>query len=91
MGNWYKFESQAFFDEWHNQVKAQLGIPYPNKNLQTGEVDENAMWTTSFIEPLIVSENDLRIYLADEYSETYSEKLGEISVYPFSTEKIKEN
>jgi hypothetical protein len=84
MANWYKFESQDLFDVWHEIVKADLGIPYPNKNLETGEIDEDAQWTTSFIEPYIVSETDLRIYLTDEYSDTYSQELGEVSEAPYN-------
>jgi hypothetical protein len=90
MANWYKFKSQDLFDVWHEIVKADLGIPYPNKNLETGEIDEDAQWTTSFIEPYIVSETDLRIYLTDEYSSTYSQELGELTTSPYDIgERLK--
>jgi hypothetical protein len=83
MGNWYTFESQEAFDAWHDLVKIELGIPYANKNFETGKVDKKAQWTTSFIEPYVVSETDLRIYLTEEYSETYSQELGELSTSPY--------
>jgi hypothetical protein len=90
MANWYKFKSQELFDVWHDLVKSHLGIPYANKNLETGEVDANAQWTTSFIEPVIVKENDLRIYLTDEYEQAYSEELGELTTSPYDIgERLK--
>jgi len=90
MGNWYKFESQLLFDAWHNLVKTDLGIPYPNRNLKTSEIDENAQWTTSFIKPVVVAENDLRIYLLDKYAETYFQELGELTTSPYDIgERLK--
>jgi hypothetical protein len=83
MGNWYTFGSQEAFDTWHDLVKFQLGIPYANKNFATGKIDKKAQWTTAFVEPIVVAEEDLRIYLLDEYAETYSQELGELSTSPY--------
>lgn len=44
----YKWESEEAFEAWHSVVKKALGIPHPNRNNKTGDVDINAAWTTEY-------------------------------------------
>lgn len=60
---WYSFTSLAAFTAWHDQVCADLGIPHPNRNAATGEVDETAQWTTAYTEPVIVADDDVRAFV----------------------------
>ena len=73
---WYTFNSLDDFDVWHAGVKDLLGIPYPNVNAATGEVDPLASWTLEYTEPIIVATDDIRAFIEEEYAEglTLSEK-----------------
>jgi hypothetical protein len=36
------------FTVWHDTACTLLGIPHPNHNAATGEIDTDAQWTTSY-------------------------------------------
>lgn len=59
----YMWLSFALFEAWHDSAKQELGIPYPGRNAATGEIDEDAQWTTAYTEPIVVAENDVRAYV----------------------------
>jgi len=62
---YYRWTSLAAFIDWHNAICAELGIPHPNRNAATGEIDEQAQWTTAYTEPIIVADNDVRAVVED--------------------------
>jgi hypothetical protein len=57
---WHHWPNLAAFTEWHTAVCQALGIPHPNRNAATGEIDESAQWTTAYTEPVIVADDDVR-------------------------------
>ena len=73
---YYSWATVKSFNSWHKQVKTSLGIPYANRNSKTGEIDEDATWTTAYTE---LSEDDNSVKYAKvehEIAETFSEGLG---------------
>jgi hypothetical protein len=45
---WRWWPNRAAFDVWHDAVCVALGIPHPNRNVATGEIDPDAQWTTAY-------------------------------------------
>lgn len=77
MSHWYKWNSLQSFNVWHNYVKDQLGIPHPNYNLQTGELQVlDAYWTLEYTDPVIVADDDVRA-IVEEEGKAFKEGLGE--------------
>lgn len=72
----YTWSSLQAFETWHNSAKTALGIPYPGRNAATGEIDENAQWTTAYTEPIVVTEDDVRAYVEDHVAELVPKGLG---------------
>lgn len=66
---WYGWTSRSAFDAWHDAVCAALGIPHPGLNAATGEIDEDAQWTTAYVEPTVLADNDVRCFLPDFHAE----------------------
>lgn len=62
---WYLWDSSASFELWHEAAKAFLGIPYPGRNSATGEIDENAQWTTAYTGPVVLADDDVRAVVED--------------------------
>lgn len=79
---WYSWLSMSLFDVWHDAAKLALGIPHPNRNQATGEIDENAQWTTAYTEPVIVADDDVRAYVEDKIAELVPDGLGKPSSPP---------
>jgi len=73
---WYSWYSSYLFNTWHDAVKLALGIPYPGRNAATGEIDEDAQWTTAYTEPIVVAEDDVRAYVEDTVASLVSDGLG---------------
>jgi len=72
----YAWQTEADFEAWHSVVKEALGIPYANKNSATGEIDENATWTTAYTS-LSEDENGVKFArVEDEIAQQFSEGLG---------------
>jgi hypothetical protein len=78
---YYRWTSLTAFTDWHNAICAELGIPHPNRNAATGEIDENAQWTTAYTEPIIVSDDDVRAVVEDHVAKLVA-GLGEASEPP---------
>ena len=74
---WYQWVSISDFDSWHADTCGVLGIPYPNHNQATGEIDENAQWTTAYTEAVVVAEGDVRAYVEDRVAELVPDRLGQ--------------
>lgn len=74
---YYKWETEKAFEAWHLVVKEALGMPYPNKNSKTGEIDENATWTTSYTS-LRTDDNKAKFAKVEEkIAQQFLEGLGE--------------
>jgi len=74
---YYTWESDEAFEAWHSVVKEALGIPYANKNSATGEIDENASWTTAYT-ALKTDHNGVKFAkVEEEIAQQFSEGLGE--------------
>jgi len=85
---YYKFESGEAFEAWHSVVKEALGIPYPNKNSATGEIDENATWTTAYT-ALRTDDNGIEFAKVEaDIAEQFSEGLGEPHEPYYNIEEI---
>lgn len=72
----YTWPSLTAFESWHDAAKLALGIPYPGRNAATGEIDENAQWTTAYTEPTIVADDEVRAYVEDTVALLVPDGLG---------------
>lgn len=80
----YSWSSLNLFNAWHESAKVALGIPYPGRNAATGEIDENAQWTTAYTEPTVVADDDVRAYVEDTVALLVPDGLGVQSEPPLS-------
>lgn len=78
----YTWLSLELFESWHDLAKQALGIPYPGRNAATGEIDEQAQWTTAYTEPTVVADNDVRAYVEDSVAILVPDGLGSPSAPP---------
>ena len=72
----YSWTTLASFNTWHALACSALGIPYPGHNASTGEIDENAQWTTAYTEAIVVAEDDVRAYVEQSVAELVPDGLG---------------
>ena len=72
----YSWLTLDLFNAWHADACTALGIPYPGHNAATGEVDENAQWTTAYTEPVVVADDDVRAYVEQSVAELVPDGLG---------------
>jgi len=72
---WVAFTDTDFV-AWHDQVCAELGIPYPGANQETDATDPDAQWTTAYVNPWIdhVDADTLKADLPDADLERYGFK-----------------
>lgn len=78
----YSWASFIAFQVWHDAAKLALGIPYPNHNAATGEIDENAQWTTAYTNATVVADDDVRAYVEDTIALLVPDGLGQPSQPP---------
>lgn len=78
----YSWLSLDLFESWHDAAKTALGIPYPNRNAATGEIDPDAQWTTAYTEPMVVADDDVRAYVEDNVAQLVPDGLGTPSEPP---------
>jgi hypothetical protein len=78
----YSWPSLDLFNVWHDSAKLALGIPHPNRNAATGEIDEQAQWTTAYTEAVVVTEDDVRAYVEQTVAELVPDGLGQPSEPP---------
>lgn len=43
MWNWYEWNSLEDFEQWHNNIKQNLGYPLGSYNQATGQIDLNSL------------------------------------------------
>lgn len=78
---WVKFQSLDDFNEWHNTIKNVLGLPKISTDIQ-GNLKPESTITINYVEPIIVSESDVRALIDEKYNSSL--ELSEnpiISVY----------
>ena len=78
----YSWLSLDAFNTWHTDAMQALGIPYPGRNAATGEIDEDAQWTTAYTDPIVVAEDDVRAYVEQSVAELVPDGLGSPSEPP---------
>ena len=78
----YRWPSVAEFTTWHDAACAALGIPHPNRNAATGEIDPDAQWTTAYTEPTVVAADDVRAFVDDDVAALVPDGLGAPSAPP---------
>jgi hypothetical protein len=71
---WYSWPDMDAFNVWHDAARAALGLPRPGVNASTGEVQESAAWTTSYVEPVVG--DDVRAEVEQHVAEMVPEGLG---------------
>ena len=72
----YSWPTLDTFNAWHALAMLALGIPHPNHNAATGEIDEDAQWTTAYTEAVVVADDDVRAYVEDTVAELVPDGLG---------------
>ena len=85
---YYSWATTKAFNSWHKAVKTGLGIPHPNYNAKTGELDENASWTTAYTR---LREDDNSVKYAkveDKIAEGFPEGLGTAHTPHFEIEQF---
>lgn len=83
---WYRWTSQESFDAWHDAVCVALGIPHPNRNAATGEIDVDAQWTTAYTNVTEVAADDWRASVEDHVAADFPDGLGTPSDPPPAAE-----
>ena len=78
----YSWPTLDLFNAWHGDACTALGIPHPNRNAATGEIDEQAQWTTAYTESIVVAEDDVRAYVEQSVAELVPDGLGTPSEPP---------
>jgi hypothetical protein len=65
---WVKWDSLENFNNWHDIIKNALSLPKPSVD-ENGHVIEGSVIVTDYVQPTIVSENDVRALIDDIYSD----------------------
>jgi hypothetical protein len=78
----YSWSSLDAFNSWHALAMLALGIPHPNHNAATGEIDESAQWTTAYTDPIVVADDDVRGYVEQSVADLVPDGLGTPSEPP---------
>jgi len=78
----YRWNSHTDFTAWHDIVCSALGIPYPNRNAASGEIDYQAQWTTAYTEVIQVAADDWRAFVEDDIAGQFPVGLGVLSDPP---------
>jgi hypothetical protein len=65
------------FNIWHDTIKLQLGLPKESVD-NNGNIIKNGIVTNNYVEPFVVTENDVRASVEDLFSSNL-----EISTSPF--------
>lgn len=73
---WYLWPTLEAFDAWHDSVCASLGIPHPNRNVATGEIDLDAEWTTAYTGVVEIAPDDWRAFVEPDVAATHPDGLG---------------
>ena len=65
---WYKFDSLNDFNVWHQNIKEKLGYPKISVDINGNEMLD-ATITDSYTLPIIISNEDIRVFINDDFSE----------------------
>lgn len=80
--NWYTWTSRDAFDEWHNNVIAQLDLPRPSVNAKTGQLDPTAQPTIAYTAVTEIAGDDWRAPVEPNIAGTFAAGLGSPSQPP---------
>jgi hypothetical protein len=72
---WHQWPDLAAFTAWHDAACAALGIPHPGFNVASGEIDEQAQWTTAYTSP-VVTATDVRAVVEHDVAALVPDGLG---------------
>ena len=72
----YLWTSHTDFTAWHDTVCTGLDIPHPNRNSATGEIDDDAQWTTAYTEAVEVAVDDWRAFVEDDIATQFPDGIG---------------
>lgn len=64
---WVKWNSITDFNTWHDNIKAELGLPKLSVDAQ-GNAIPNSVVNEAYVIPVIVADNDVRANVAQEYA-----------------------
>jgi len=73
---WRLWPNLVAFTAWHNAACAVIGIPHPNRNVATGEIDTDAQWTLTYTEAVIVADDDVRAVVEPDVAGLVPDGLG---------------
>jgi hypothetical protein len=65
---WVKFDSIESFNNWHDQIKAQLGLPRLSVD-EFGQEVPNSVIITAYTDPHIKAVDDVRAFVEDQFIE----------------------
>lgn len=68
---WYKFYSEDDFNAWHQGIKEQLGYPKISVDVNGNQVPD-ATITDAYTVPIIVADDDIRVFINDDFSQGLS-------------------
>lgn len=77
---WVKWTSMKDFNIWHEKIKTELGLPKPSVD-EEGNILPDSIINTDYVLPVIVTKNDIRANIDDEYADGL-----DISENPVSSE-----
>lgn len=75
---WVKFPSIGSFNAWHDVIKQELGLPKPSTDFD-GKVIDEAQWTVSYVEPIIIAADDIRALIDQVYVKDLQKSINPIS------------
>ncbi len=76
---WVKFPSLESFNAWHEEIKEHLGLPKISTD-SDGNLIPEATITTDYVLPVVLSSDDVRALIDEEYAEGL-----ELSEVPFES------
>jgi hypothetical protein len=68
MMNWFEWNSQTDFNNWHNALCNQLGYPLTPVNQATGLPDETAQKTIAYTSSILIGDKAIA-QVDDEYAD----------------------
>jgi hypothetical protein len=73
---WRRWSDLASFNLWHTAACDALGIPHPGNNAATGNIDQQAQWTTAYTSVIEVGPDDWRAVVKPQVAELVPTGLG---------------
>lgn len=89
---WCEWSDMNAFENWHTQIKTQLGLPKPSQNQATGEMNQNAQWTIDYTTPIQLADAVIA-KVEEQFTETLeiTDKRPPIPNHLLETQSYKDN